>query len=810
MEEKGKQKIRIGSRDSKLAVIQANMIKEAIEKNNPEMEVEIITMKTTGDLILNKNLDQVGGKGLFVKELDQALLENRVDITVHSLKDMPMEQQEQLPILGYSKREDPRDAIIIRQESTQDWQGDWKKITGVMGSSSRRRTLQLQKLLPQCDFQGIRGNVQTRLRKLEESYEATVLAVAGLKRLGMEERIGRILSVEEVLPAAGQGILAIQGRKGEDIGYLQNVFCEESRIVATAERSFVRCLDGGCSSPVAAYGTLHKNHLRLRGLYYDEVTGNYSIDEITGLKEEAEELGKRLANQMREAWKMCKGKVWLVGAGPGDAGLMTIKGMQVLQDADVIVYDALVSTEILSMLPIHTEKINVGKRADHHIASQSTINELLLQLAQQGKKVARLKGGDPFVFGRGGEELELLAMEGIPFEVVPGITSAVAVPAYAGIPVTHRDYTSSFHIITGHSERPIDFISLVHMDATLVFLMGIGNLAMICGGLLQAGMKKDMPAAVLEKGTHAAQRKVVSTVERLCEDVGKAEIGTPAIILVGKVCALSEQFSWAEKRILGGRQFIVTRPQRRSSSLTKSLRQLGAQVIEMPGIQTVPNKEKEMLEILGKIGTEGYEEEWMVFTSPVGVTALWERMRQERFDICSLFATGTTLCFAAIGSATAGELEKVGVIPDVVPETYDAENLGKTIAARTGSNARATIFRARQGSEQLIPPMEKVGMVCRDVAVYDTEQVQNAVVTEQVIRLLHAGEINGVTFTSVSTVKSFVHAVGEQIPMDAIHAICIGTQTAAEAQKYKMKISVAKQASIESMLDCITEQFASK
>ena len=296
-------KIKIGSRDSKLAVIQANIIKKAIEMNNPNIDVEIITMKTTGDHILNKSLDQVGGKGLFVKELDIALREKKVDITVHSLKDMPMEQQEELPILGYSKREDPRDAIIIRQGTPQDWQGDWKKITGVIGSSSKRRTLQLQRLLPQCTFQGIRGNVQTRLRKLEESYEATVLAVAGLNRLGMEDRIERILSVDEVLPAAGQGILAIQGRKGEDISYLQNVFSTESRIVATAERSFVRCLDGGCSSPVAAYAELEGTKLRLKGLYYEEISGQYFIDEITGSVEAAEELGRTLANQMREAWK---------------------------------------------------------------------------------------------------------------------------------------------------------------------------------------------------------------------------------------------------------------------------------------------------------------------------------------------------------------------------------------------------------------------------------------------------------------------------------------------------------------------------
>ena len=516
---------------------------------------------------------------------------------------------------------------------------------------------------------------------------------------------------------------------------------------------------------------------------------------------------------------MHKGKVWLVGAGPGDAGLMTIKGMEILQEADVIVYDALVSTEILSMLPVQSEKINVGKRASHHMASQQSINELLVELAIQGKKVVRLKGGDPFVFGRGGEELELLTSKGIPFEVVPGITSAVAVPAYGGIPVTHRDYTSSFHVITGHgaedwengkeSGRGIDFEALVHLGGTLIFLMGLENLSMICNGLLQAGMDNSMPAAVLEQGTSAAQRKVVSTLAHLCMDVEKAKIGTPAIIMVGSVCELSEQFSWAEKRILGGRQFLVTRPQRRSAALTKALRELGAQVIEMPGIQTIPNTEKQVIDALKEIGRGGYTEEWMVFTSPAGVTTLWETMRQAHIDLRAVFNTGTEVRLGAIGSATARELEQIGLIPDVVPETYDTQALGRKIAGQAGANARATIFRAREGSERLIPLMEQAGIVCRDIPVYGTVYTHDAVLTESVIQLLQQGKIDGVTFTSASTVKSFVQAVGGKISMDEIKAICIGKQTAAEAEINGMEISISRQASVESMVECMVELYGS-
>ena len=254
------------------------------------------------------------------------------------------------------------------------------------------------------------------------------------------------------------------------------------------------------------------------------------------------------------------------------------------------VYDALISPEILSRIPAGKETIYVGKHAGNHPVPQEEINQILVREAEKGKRVLRLKGGDPFVFGRGGEELEILLGEGIPFEVVPGITSSVAVPAYAGIPVTHRDHTSSFHVITGHARKDgtlsIDFASLVKLNGTLVFLMSVSSMEKILNGLMEAGMDPGMPAAVLERGTTAKQRRVSATVGTLKEESEKAGIGTPAIIVVGKVCALAEDLRWAEERILGGRRFLLTRPRQNISTLAKRLRDLGAQVIEMPAIRT--------------------------------------------------------------------------------------------------------------------------------------------------------------------------------------------------------------------------------
>ncbi len=289
--------IRIGSRESRLAVVQAEIVKQKIERYDPNISVEIVTMKTTGDKILDRSLDQVGGKGLFVKELDQALLDGRIDLSVHSLKDMPMEQHAELPVLAYTKREDPRDVLIYKPGTSEVREG------GRIGTSSRRRLLQLERLYPGRSFAGIRGNVQTRLRKLEEEpFDATVLAAAGLRRLKMEELIGRYFSVEEVIPAAGQGILAVQGRAGE-LGFLKDVLNHgASETAALAERQFVAALDGGCSSPVAAYAETDGAGLVLSGLYYRESDGAWFVERLTGSVEEGRSLGEQLAVRMRRRY----------------------------------------------------------------------------------------------------------------------------------------------------------------------------------------------------------------------------------------------------------------------------------------------------------------------------------------------------------------------------------------------------------------------------------------------------------------------------------------------------------------------------
>ncbi len=294
-----KQKIVIGSRESRLAVIQSEMVEKYIREQNPELEVELLTMKTTGDRILNQSLEKIGGKGLFVKELDRALREGRSDLSVHSLKDVPMELPEDLPLIGYSRREDPRDVLVLPEGEKEI---DFSK---PVGCSSRRRMIQFGRMYPRARFEVIRGNVQTRLRKLDEGrYSAVILAAAGLKRLGLEARISRYFSVEEMIPAAGQGILAVQGRAGADYGFLAGYSDPEAAACARAERAFVRSLGGNCSTPVAAYARQEEGRLILSALYYEEATERLWEGRESGAAEMPEMVGEKLAERFG---KTCSG-----------------------------------------------------------------------------------------------------------------------------------------------------------------------------------------------------------------------------------------------------------------------------------------------------------------------------------------------------------------------------------------------------------------------------------------------------------------------------------------------------------------------
>lgn len=501
-----------------------------------------------------------------------------------------------------------------------------------------------------------------------------------------------------------------------------------------------------------------------------------------------------------------KGRVWLAGAGPGDEELLTLKVKQKMEEADVIVYDALISAEILSLIPDGKEWINVGKRSGHHSVPQNEINEILLRKAREGKKVLRLKGGDPFVFGRGAEEAETLRQEGIPFEVIPGVTSASSVPAYAGIPITYRDFASSFHVITGHAKQgkkmEIAYDALVKLDGTLVFLMGVSAMEEICQGMIEAGMDADMPAAVLEKGTTARQRTLVSTVQNLKRDADAFGVQTPAIILVGRVCSLAEKFAWGEQLPLWGKQILTTRPRQNSSRMAQQLRRQGARVIELPTIVTKTIRNNERLErALLDIRSAGGEK-WLVFTSPIGVRTFWEQLCSLQMDVRCIFTEQTRV--AAIGTATAGELAQRGIFADLVPDVYCAQKLGEALGKTARQGSRIWLLRAMEGSPELPAELKKAGFFPEDIPLYETVCQLPDVLKEKICRMLEAEEIDLVTFTSASTVRGFVQAL-PQADLKKLRAVCIGEQTAEEAAKYGMQIERSEKATMESMVQKILQ-----
>jgi len=499
------------------------------------------------------------------------------------------------------------------------------------------------------------------------------------------------------------------------------------------------------------------------------------------------------------------GKVYLVGAGPGDGGLMTIKGKTLLNTADVIVYDRLVGPEIMEMIPADAEKIDVGKNAGNHPVPQHEINQILLDQAKAGKTVVRLKGGDPFVFGRGGEELELLEENGIDFEVVPGITSSIAAAAYGGIPVTHRDFCSSLHIITGHakagSELKIDFESLVKLNGTLVFMMSVSTVGKIADGLIGAGMDPDMPAAIVERGTMPGQRTFTAPLSQICEVVRKEGVKSPAVILVGKVCSLSDKFDWFDKKPLLGKRVVVTQPAARNSKLANGLRQLGAEVIMYPCIETRPIRPLAVPEVEE---TTGEAFDTIVFTSAEGVRSYCDWLLEIGLDMRTLAG----IEISCIGIATAAALKEYGLTADFIPSVYSGDVLGREMieSGFVDKDSRVLLLRTNLASHDVTDALSRAYIPFTDYPVYETKLIPQPPLEE-------LGPVDFVTFTSRSCVEGFVRsqksaakvtensATGDVTPgFDGVPALCIGARTAEAAAEQGFKITISEEATIDSML----------
>ena len=492
------------------------------------------------------------------------------------------------------------------------------------------------------------------------------------------------------------------------------------------------------------------------------------------------------------------GKVILVGAGPGDPGLLTLRGREALAEADVVVYDRLVGEGVLALIPPGARRIDVGKHAGNHPVPQGEINRILLEEGRKDQVVVRLKGGDPFLFGRGGEELEVLASHGVPFEEVPGISSALAAPAYGGIPVTHREFAASLHIVTGHRRAgealKIDFEALVRAGGTLVFLMGVAALPELCAGLLAAGMDPETPAALVERGTTPEQRRISAALAALPERAAAERVESPAVFVVGGVCALAEDLDWFSRLPLRGKTILVTRPRERAGPLCRRLRALGARVWEYPTIRL----ERRPCPVLDAALREGLAEyEWLALTSPAGAEELWARLEALALDARAL--AGVKL--AALGPGTARTLAAHGLRADYVPGTYDAAHLGAGLARL--ARGKVLLVRAKAGSPALPEALSAAGVAYEDLALYETCW-QNAP-DPALRRAVEGGEVDLVAFTSASTVRGFAAAVGAGAGLSKILGICLGDPTAAEAAALGIPVRTAGAATVDALVETILE-----
>ena len=484
----------------------------------------------------------------------------------------------------------------------------------------------------------------------------------------------------------------------------------------------------------------------------------------------------------------------LVGAGPGDPGLITRRGLERLQNCDVLIYDALVGDELPALARPDAERIYVGKRAGHHSMSQDEINAVIVEKARQNKTVCRLKGGDPFVFGRGGEEALFCREHDVPFEVVPGVSSSIAAPAYAGIPVTHRDIASSFAVVTGHTASDDAPPERFPVADTLVFLMGVRALGQIVARLKQRGESDDKPVALVRWGTTNQQQTVVGTLSTIESEVEKSGLKSPALIVVGDVVNLREQLKWFDARPLWGQTVVVTRSREQASSLVENLENLGARVIQCPTIRVEPLPSSPELD--AQIAMQ-WKKEWVVFTSTNGVEMFWRKLEELRTDAR---AFGPALV-AAIGPATVAALKSRGIRADFVPESSISENVAQGLIERGANKGKVLIVRAQQSREVIEAKLREAGAEVEVAPVYRTAPDLSNVETTRAA--IEAGEVNWVSFTSSSTVKNFVDALGAEFVRanrEKFRVAVIGPITAQSAREFGLEPDVeAAEASIEAL-----------
>lgn len=811
--------IRIGTRKSKLALIQTELVKAQILKYFPDEEIEIVHVVTHGDKVLDKPLGEIGGKGVFTKEIEEKLLDKTIDIAVHSAKDVPMELAGGLCLGAVLLRDDNRDVILKRKEMKKIGEGS------IIGTSSLRRELQIKQIYPGVLIKSLRGNVGTRIDKLKSGeYDAIILAAAGLKRLGLDndDELDYIYTDnEKFVSAAGQGILAIECRNGDLKEVMEALDDKAARVCLEAEREFLRSLDGSCNAPCGAHCIISRENFEFRGMYAAdgenpkyakikerrEAAGvNINDDDL----KQAISLAGKLVNILKsdddssdknndsekKPDEVGKGKVSLVGAGPGKRDYLSVEALRCIKNADVIIYDALISPSILNEAKMDAELIYVGKRADTIYKKQPEINKLLVGCASQGKYVVRLKGGDPFIFGRGGEEALALAKAGINYEIVSGISSSYSVPASAGIPVTHRGAASSVHIITGH-EHPgkpseaLDFSVIAKEEGTLVFMMGLRSLGNICDKLKKNGKYEGTPVAVVSKGMTAKQKTVFGNLLTIEDEVKKNKIEAPAIIVVGDVVEVGLHINeWQiknDKNPLSGKRILVTGSRNMAFCLEEEFDKYGAETIAISLVETIPDYSS-CDDKLNEI--EKYS--WLVFTSANGVNIFFDRLRDLKIDVRKL----ANIKFAVVGTSTRKALEKYGLYADFVPSKFTSKTLADELAQILTDKDRVLIVRGKQGKNFIEDKFTSMAVDFDKICIYETIQDERR--ADEVRRICR--DVDYIVVTSGSGARALKDMAG----CEHENIVVIGPVTKKDCEELGLSVKlVAKELDAKGILDVI-------
>jgi len=498
------------------------------------------------------------------------------------------------------------------------------------------------------------------------------------------------------------------------------------------------------------------------------------------------------------------GRVYIIGAGPGDPGLITLRGVECIAEAEVIVYDYLVAPEILSHARKDARLIYAGKQGGNHTLSQWQINDLLVAEAQGGAIVARLKGGDPFIFGRGGEEAEALREKGIPFEIVPGISSAVAVPAYAGIPLTHRSHTVSVAFVTGHEDptkgkSDLDWPALAGIG-TLVFLMGVKNLPSITGNLIGAGKDPSTPVALIRWGTTTRQQTLTGTLGDISERAEKSGFAPPSIFVVGTVVGLRETMNWFETRPLFGKGIVITRPEKQAEELGRLLRLRGARVISFPVIEIAPPEDVSALDAAISV-LDTYR--WIIFTSANGVTFFFRRLRELGRDVRDL--KGVKI--ATIGPATASAVEAMGITVDLVPDEFISEGVVRAFAGHDLQGARILLPRALEARDVIPEGLAAMGATVDVAVTYRTIAAERD--SSELMKYMEEGVVDVVAFTSPSTVHHFLGIMGDGFKLPVgVKVATIGPVTEAAAVKAGLPVHIRQERyTIPELVDAIVHSF---